>query len=156
MAKCGYSIQTGGAVALSAATAKTILGVKSGAAFGLEMQYFSVAFDGVTASAVPVLIEVCYCTFATNAPGTNSTTITPVQNYGRVIAHGTTAAKTWTTEPTVISVLDEFLMTPNGGLVKWQWPLGQCPDSALSEGFAIRCTAPAIVNVRASMDLERC
>lgn len=156
MSKCGYSIQTGGAVALSAATAKTILGVQAGASFGIEWQYFSIGFDGVTASAVPVLIEAAYCTFATNAPGTNSTTITPVQDYGRVIAHGCAAAKTWTTEPTAISVIDEFLLTPNGGLVKWQWPLGQCPDSAVSQGFCIRCTAPATVNVRASCNFERC
>lgn len=156
MAKCGYSIQTGGVVALAATTAKTILGVMAGASFGVELQYFSVAFDGVTASAVPVLIEICYCTFATNPPGTASTSVTPVQDYGRVIASGTTAAKTWSTEPTVLSTMDEFLLTPNGGLVKWQWPLGQAPDSAVSQGFAIRCTAPANVNVRAAMNFERC
>lgn len=155
MAKAGYGIQTGGAVALAAATAKSILGVKSGAAFGLDPYYFEVGFDGVTASAVPVLVEFCYCTFATNAPGTNSTSVTPLQNYGRVLAHGTTAAKTWTAEPTVVSVIDEMLLTPNGGLVKYDWPLGRTPDCALAEGFVIRCTAPAIVNVRASIDWER-
>lgn len=155
MSKAGYSITTGGAVALSAATAKTVLGVKSHANFGLDLLGFEVAFDGVTASAVPVLVEIGCCTWATNSPGTNSTSITPAQGYGRVIAVGATAGKTWTTEPTAITVLKEFLLTPNGGLVAYRWPLGNTPDSDVAEGFVIRCTAPATVNVRASMDFER-
>ncbi len=37
-----------------------------------------------------------------------------------------------------------------------QHPLGDTPDSAVSEGFVIRCTAPAAVNVRAALEFERC
>ena len=156
MAKAGYSIVTGGAVALSAATAKSVLGVKSHANFGLDLKKFKVGFDGVTASAVPVLVELCYATFATNSPGTASTSVTPAQIYGRSVTVGATAAKTWTTEPTVLTVVQEWLLSPNGGLVMYDFPLGDTPDSAVSEGFVIRCTAPAIVSVRASMEFERC
>jgi hypothetical protein len=56
----------------------------------------------------------------------------------------------------VLTVLDEMLLTPNGGLIKWAWPLGQSPDSAFSEGFVIRCNAPAATTVRATMTFERC
>ncbi len=156
MAKAGYTITTGGAVALTATTAKTVLGVKSHANFGLDLIKFRVAFDGVTASAVPALIEVCYCTFGANAPGTNSTSVTPSQAYGRALTVGATAAKTWTTEPTPITVLAEFLLTPNGGTLLYDWPLGTSPDCALGEGFALRLTAPANVNCRAAMWFERC
>jgi hypothetical protein len=156
MAKAGYSIVTGGAVALSAATAKSVLGVKSHANFGLDLKKFKVSFDGVTASAVPVLVELCYATFATNSPGTASTSVTPAQIYGRTIAVGATAAKTWTTEPTVLTVIQEWLLTPNGGVVAYDFPLGDTPDSAVSEGFVIRCNAPAAVNVRAALEFERC
>ena len=155
MAKCGYTAVTGGAVALSAATAKSILGVKAHANSGIELKKYRVGFDGVTASAVPVLIELCYSTFATNSPGTNSTSVTPAQAYGRVISVQATAGKTWTTEPTVLTVVEEFLLTPNGGLLFYDGPLGDTPDSAVSEGFVIRCTAPATVNVRATMWWER-
>ena len=154
--KQGFSIITGGAIALSAATAKTILGAKSGSAFSLDLQHVDVGFDGVTPSAVPVLVELCACTFGANAPGTNSTSVTPAQKYGRQTTPGFTAGKNWTTEPTTITVIEEQLLTPAGGIVKWQYPFGSSPDSALAEGFAIRCTAPASVNVRAWMDLERC
>jgi hypothetical protein len=151
-----YDAVTGGAVALSAATAKTILGWKAHANSGLLLVDWEVAFDGVTASAVPVLVEICYCTWGANSPGTNSTSVTPTQRGGRVLTVGATAGKTWTTEPTTLTVIRERLLTPNGGLVIYDYPLGKEPDTALAEGFAIRCTAPATVNVRASMGVSRC
>lgn len=156
MGKAGYSAVTGGAVALSAATAKSVLGIKAHANFGLDLKKIRVGFDGVTASAVPVLIELCYSTFGANSPGTNSTSVTPLQVYGRALTVGATAGKTWTTEPTTLTVLDEWLITPNGGAVLYDWPLGDTPDCALSEGWVLRMTAPAVVNVRAAMWFERC
>lgn len=155
MSAAGYSVITGGAIALSAATAKSILGVKAHANSGLQLKEFVVALDGVTASAVPVLIELCYCTFGANAPGTNSSSVTPLQKYGRVLTPGFTAGKTWTTEPTTISVLKELLLPADKGLLVFQYVLGLEPDCALGEGFVIRATAPAAVNIRASMDVER-
>lgn len=151
-----YSAITGGAVALSAATAKTILGWKGHANSGLLLTHYEVSFDGVSASGVPVLVEICYCTWGANSPGTNSTSVTPVQVTGRVLTVGATAGKTWTTEPTTISVIRELLLTPNGGALIYDYPLGTEPDSALGEGFAIRCTAPATVNVRATLNVSRC
>lgn len=158
MAKAGYGVSTGGAVALSAATARTVLGVRSNAAFGLDLKKVRVSFDGTTAAAVPALVELCYCTWATqNTMGTNNTTLTSAvtQLYGRSLTHGVTAGKAWTTEPTVLTVQDEWLVTPNGGLLLYDLPLGDTPDSALSEGFVLRMTAPAAVNARAAMWWER-
>jgi hypothetical protein len=156
MAKAGYSAVTGAAVALSAGVAKSILGVRGNAAFGIDLKKFSVSFDGVTATAVPVLVEICYATFATNAPGTASTSVTPTQIYGRSVVHGVTAARTWTTEPTVLTTVRHLLLSPNGGVVLYDWPLGDTPDSAVSEGYVIRCTAPAAVNAYAGLWWERC
>lgn len=156
MAKAGYSIVTAGAVALTAATAKCVIGVKSHANFGLDLQKIRYGFDGVTASAIPVLIELCYCTWGANSPGTNSTSLTPVQVYGRSVAVGFTAGRTWTTEPTTLTVLEEELLTPIGGQLWYDYPLGQTYDCAVSEGFALRMTAPAGVNSRATMLVERC
>lgn len=155
MSAVGYTCITEGAVALSAATAKSILGAKAHANSGLQVKSFLVAFDGVTASAVPVLVELCYCTFATNSPGTNSTGIAESQTYGRVLAAGFTGGKNWTAEPTTVTPIKELLLSPNGGVISYQYPLGQEPDCALAEGFVIRCTAPATVNVRATLDVER-
>lgn len=154
--KCGYCVTTGAAVALAAATAKSVLGIRAGATFGVDLRGFTLGFDGVTASAVPVLVELCYATWATQPPGTLSTSVTPAQNAGRVTASGCTAARDWTTtQPTVLTPLREMLLTPNGGLLVVELALDKSWDSAPNEGFALRCTAPAIVNLRASMDFER-
>lgn len=156
MAKSGYATTTEGAVALSASTAKTILGVLANSNFGVDLKKFQVSFDGTTATATPVLVEVGLCTFGANAPGTNSTSTTVTQIYGRLGSTGFSAAKTWTTEPTTITVIKAFLLTPNGGTVMYDWPLGDSPDSPLGNGFVVRCTAPASVNVRGEIVFERC
>ena len=154
MAKTGYSVTTEGEVALSAATAKTVLGVKAPAALGLDLKSFSVDFDGVTASAEPVLVELCYSTWATNSPGTASTGTTERQLYGRVIAADFTGGHTWTTEPTTLTVLWAFALDPNKGLFMYDYPLGESPDCAVAEGFALRLTAPATVSARAALRVE--
>lgn len=158
MAKAGYSAVTAGAVSLSAAATKSVIGVKSGAAFGLDLKKIRYGFDGVTASHAPVLVELCYATFVTNPPGTNSTSLTPQQLYGRVIAHGVTAAKNWSAEPTVLTVIEEELLTPNGGVLWYDFPLGDTPDCAVDHGFVLRMTTAASVNpnTRATMVWERC
>ena len=152
-----YVANTEGAVALTAATAKCVVGVKAHANSGLLLCGFSIACDGVTASAVPGLVEVMYCTWGANSPGTNSTSTTPRQVNGRVLTAGFTSGKTWTTEPTTLTAaFPEFLLSPNGGTFVYNFPLGTEPDSALAEGFAIRLTFPAVVNVRAGLIVSRC
>lgn len=151
-----YTCSTEGAVALVATTAKTIIGVKAHANSGLILEKIRYGFDGVSASAVPVLIELCYCTWGANSPGTNSTSTTPRQRNGRALTAGFTSGKTWSTEPTTLTVVEDVLLTPNGGVLWYDFPLGTEDDCALAEGFAMRFTAPANVNARADMTVSRC
>jgi hypothetical protein len=157
MAKCGYSVVTGADTALTASATRSVLGVRGNAAFGIDLQKWAVGFDG-SAAAAGISVELCYATFATNAPGTNSTSETPVQIYGRALTHGVTAASHWTAEPTALTVIDEKFISPGGGWFEWAIPLGQTPDSAFSEGFVIRLITDAGVtpNYRAAMWYERC
>lgn len=157
MADAVYSIVPGAAVALSASATKTVLGVKAHANSGIALLGVTIGFDGVTASWAPVLCELAYCTWATNSPGTNSTSVTPLQTGGRVLTAGFTAARNWTAEPTTITVFDELLVPADKGLVKYDIPLGLEPDSALAEGFVIRCITAASVtpNFRGSMRVKR-
>jgi hypothetical protein len=155
MAKAGYAAPGGAAIALVAATTKTVWGVNATAAFGVDLKKFRISTDGVTATAVPILVEACFATFATNAPGTASTTITPVQVYGRTITAGFTAARSWTTEPTVLTPFDEFWLDPNKSTVLYDVPLGDTPDTPVSNGIAFRMNAPAAVNVRVCGFFER-
>lgn len=157
MAQILYASKTEGAIALSAATPKSVIGIQGATDFGISLKKFRIAFDGVTSSAVPVLIELCSSTFATNAPGTASTATTTRQVAGRANATtGFVSGAGWTTEPTVLVPLDEWDLTPNGGLVIYDFPPGDEPDFALAQGFVIRCTAPATVNVRGTLWFTRC
>lgn len=157
MAKNGYSVSTEGGVS-TGTSLKYILGVKSGATtanHGVDWIRYRIAFDGTTASATPILIELCNCSFATNAPGTSSTSVTVRQEYGRAAGTGFTAAKDWSSAPTSVTAFEQFYLTPNGGTILYDWPLGTSPDSPLGEGFVIRVTAGASVNMTATMWFER-
>ncbi len=156
MAKAGYTLPMGAPVALSAGVAKTALCVICPAQFGIDLTKMRLGFDGVTASAVPVLVEFCDSTLATNStPGTNNTTGTVTQVYGRAITAGFTGFYASTSEPTVLTRYDSWTLTPNGGLVIYDWPLGSTHDTPVSAGIALRLNAPAAVNANGAFWFER-
>ncbi len=140
---------------VNVSTVKTVLGVKAHANSGLLLLSASIQFQGVSATGEPVLVELGYCTWATNSPGTNSTSETPSQGSGRVLTAGFTTGRNWTAEPTTITVLEPWFLHPQAGII-YLLPLGTEYDSALAEGFVLRCTAAAAVDARAIMRVSRC
>lgn len=157
MAKAGYTLPMSAPVALAAATAKSVLTVIAPASFGVDLTKYRLGFDGVTASAVPVLVEWCDNTLATNStPGTANSAGTVTQVYGRTITAGFTGYYASTTEPTVLTRYDSYTLTPNGGLVIYDWPLGTSHDTPVSAGITLRLTAPAAVNANGAFWFERC
>lgn len=97
----------------------------------------------MTASNTPVLIRLFTCTFAT----AGTTTAGAVQQVlGRTIAAtNMTSNLNYTAEPTVKSPFDEFSVTPNGGTVIYDYPLGDEPDyfNSGAMGFGIDMTTPS-------------
>ncbi|MER6505884.1 hypothetical protein ABT158_03685 [Nonomuraea sp. NPDC001636] len=158
MAKTGYSAITPAAVTLAAGTARSVLGVLAPASFGLEIKKIRIGTLG-TASGVPGDIELCTATFATNPPGTaDSTAVTPQQLYGRPITPGFLAASAWaaTKEPTVLTPVDYWPLTPNGATVLYDLPLGDSPDCGPNTGFVLRAKFAAAVSITACLWVERC
>lgn len=158
MAKAGYTIRTTTAVALTAATARSTLGLITPAQFGADLKKIRIGFDGITAAAIPVLWELCTSTLATNStPGTANTSETTniTQIYGRSITTGFTGFSASTSEPTALTVIESNFLTPTGGLLVYDIPLGDTPDIGVSSGFVLRLTAPAVVNARAAFWFER-
>jgi hypothetical protein len=153
MASVGYTVNTG-PLALVAATAKTILNVIPPAQFGICLTGFEISFDGVTASAVPVLVEVGQCSQAGAGTPAGSPP-TPVQVRGQTIAHGCTIAHNYSAEPTVIVPAFDWWIDPNKGVLDRLWPLGREIEQGPSKGICVRVNAPAVVNVRVSMEWER-
>jgi hypothetical protein len=161
MGSVGYKVDTSAAVALTANTPRTCLMVITPAQFGACLRKMRLGFDGVTASAVPAFWEIVRSTNATNStPGTNNTTETSniAQYKGRSITTGFTAFSASTSEPTALTRLDGDYLTPAGGLIVYDFPLGDEFECDVSAGLGIRMTTPSgapSVNFRAALLFER-
>ena len=149
--KAGYTAEVGAAVALAAGTAKTVLSVIAPAQFGVDLVGYRLGFDGVTAANTPVVIEIV--SFTTDGTGTAGTV---AQSYGRAITAGFTTKYNYTVEPTTVTLIDTFRLTPNGGAIVYDYPRDRTPDCAVSNLIGLRLTAAQIVNVTATLLFERC
>lgn len=150
----GYAVEIGSGVALTPGAPKTVVMITPGSAVALRLVEWAIGFDGTTAANVPVLVELLEWNGATLG---NKTNATPQQTYGESTA--TTLASgfvNFTTESTVLTSIKEYLITPNGGLVIMQAPLGRELTITTSlgaiKGFLLRCTAQQAVNVRGYME----
>ena len=110
----GYTINTQGDIALSAATAKTILNVINASNSLIRLTEIAVSFDGVSATAEPVTVELCSSTQAT--AGT-STSETPAQIRGPTRTVQASGARNYTAEPTTLTAVKRWLVHPQTGLV---------------------------------------
>lgn len=155
-----YECTTEGNVAPTTATLKYVVGAKGHANSGLLLCGFYISFDGASASAAPALVETLYTTWATNGPGTNSTSTTPRQVNGRVLTAGFTAGTNWTSAPTggLTPIFPDLYIPQYNGTFAYRFPQGDEPDTALAEGFVIRVTATfsGTLNVRAGLLVARC
>ncbi len=156
--RSAFSVNTSGAaIALAAATAKTVMNVIAATNVVPTLVEAYLGFDGVTASAVPVLVDLCGST--QGAAGT-TTSFTLVQTRGgQTQVSGCTSAVNYTAEPTTLVVLKQWLVDPNKGGLLLQFPLGRehhgtGAAASMFKGLCLRCTAPAIVNVRGYLEVE--
>lgn len=143
----------------SAATGlKTVLNTIAPAGHGLSLVEFGISFDGVTASAVPAVVQICQSTQAGAGTGAASFP-TPVQVRG-VATGGSapTGAHNYTAEPTTLTVIRQWFVSPNGGLFVYPVPLGreiECHSSGGTiKALCIRINTTATVNCLAYMEVE--
>jgi hypothetical protein len=131
------------AVALVAATAKTILELGSSSSERCKIVSWWVEFDGVTASAIPVKIEQgrFSATVTTATTGTASKYDPADGTPGGVVRHTTTTEGAGTAE----AGLEIHRCHPQGGILV-QYPLGRELTLAVSTFWRIRLTAAAAVN----------
>lgn len=156
----GYACTTGAAFAV-AAGAKTLINLISGAtAAPPVLTEFGVSTDGVTSSAVPMLLELCYSTqAAAGTPGTVGTA-TQIRGWAGVgVASGVTVAGQYSAEPTVLVAVKQWYVPAFMGLFVIQFPLGReaagfDTASTSGKGIALRVSAPAAVNVRGYIEWD--
>lgn len=152
MADCVYVARN--TVFAATAGAKTVLNVIAGANQAIDVLQWGVSFDGVTASAVPSTVELCQSTQVGAGTGAASPPAV-LQVTGRAIAPQFTTAHNFTVEPTVLTPIEQYFVSPNCGVLVIQYPLGLEPDTDLSAGaiksIAIRVNVTANVNILAYM-----
>lgn len=149
MARLKFSIPTGGEIALTAATAKTILQARAPANQALAIRGFSVAFDGTSGSGEPVLIELLRQT--TNGGMASAANVK--DDPGRQETIQTVGVKNATTEPTAGDILRYWNVHPQTGYER----TFDYDDEIIIPGgtkLGLRCTAPANVNVAGHMIVE--
>lgn len=136
-------------VALSAATAKTVLQVVAAANHRVKVLSWGVYFDGTSSSAEPVQVRLLRQTTA----GTMSA-LTPTKrddSIGETLQ--TTAQHTASAEPTAGDVLEAKEVHPQAGYEKI-YPFGGEVIIGGGDRLGIECTAPASVNARCEIVFE--
>ena len=92
------------------------------------------------------------------AAGTSAALVpNPIDIGGSDAAALLTYTGNYTAEPTTLTVIKQWLVTPYGGNLVIQFRLGREPeaDATTNKGIAIRLTAPAAVNARGYIELTR-
>lgn len=147
-----YTVESNGDIALSAATAKSIFSFVNAANGLFRCIEMSVSFDGTSATAEPVQVELCSSTQATAGTST-AHTIAQIGGPTRTVQG--TARRNYTAEPTVLTVLKRWLVRADGGLLIIQYPLGREPEQVVTtDALIVRCDAPATVNAQGYMEVE--
>ena len=135
-------------VALTAATARTVLQLVAPANHRVKVLGWGVFFDGVNTAAEPVQVRLLRQTTAGTMSGQTPVSIVPItetiQTAGQYLA---------TIEPTAGDAMDVVECHPQQGY-EVKFPMGQEIVIGGAGRLGIECTAPAGVNVRAKMYFE--
>ena len=148
----GYSCSSGAAFAVTSG-AKTLINlIAPAAAAPPVLVEFGVSFDGVTASAVPALVELCTSTQAgAGTPGTAGT-INQIRGFPAVTAGALSPVSIRPSRP-CLNAIKQWFIPAFMGSITVQFPLGREPmllgtASTIMKGLALRVSAPASVNAR--------
>jgi hypothetical protein len=136
-----YSVVTASQAASAAETMWQLLAPSDA---DVKLIEFGISFDGVTASAVPVDVDLLRQSTAGTASGATEVEWRTTGPAARVAA-----TTVFTAEPTAADILASWQVTPNGGLLVVQYPLGREPVIVASERLALRVTPAAAVNITA-------
>jgi hypothetical protein len=136
-------------VALSAATAKTVIQLNAATNQRVKVQRVGIFFNGASTTAVPVLVRLIVAT----TPGTaTALTLNKLLSVDTETIQ-TTATENSSAEPTKTTVLDEWLIHPQQGIdltlamAQEHWVIG-------GTRVALEVTAPAVVSCRAKLLCE--
>lgn len=139
-------VQSVASVALVGAAVQTLIQITANSGKRLRVTEVGISFDGVSASAVPALVDLLRQTGGTGSSGS-------LLKMNEAEAAALASSKiTFTVEPTAGDILRRWFVSPNGGLFVWQ-PAGELWVAA-SGLIALRANAPANVNCTAYVEID--
>lgn len=133
------------------ADTSSVLEILGDADVTAKLVEFGISFNGVTASHAPILVKLRQIT----ATGTGTAcTEVAVQRSGKT-APQCQMKHTLTAEPTMVATvaLGQWYVTPVGGMLVMQYPLGREPiicDGSASQGLALELTSASGVTPAAA------
>jgi len=134
---------------------KTAIGIKAATNVVLKLMEAMFSFDGSTSTATPAQCEFDQITFATNGPGTASTSVTPSKtDTGRGETIQATAAKTWTSQPTAITVQWPIAVAQYNGIYHYVNPFVSPFICIGGQGCGISINSSATVNFSGKLHAE--
>lgn len=135
-----------GKLIAATSTLTTDLGIKNAANQAITVDEIDVGLDGTTSTNGPGIIDMGFCTYATNSPGTNSSSVTLVaSDNGRPETIQSTGGKTWTVQPTVIAIWKSFLVPTYMGSAIAPLPMMKPMICKGGSGISVASTLPAAV-----------
>jgi hypothetical protein len=142
-----YTINNTADVALVAATPKTVLQLITGATRKVWIKEAGISFKSITATDVPVLVQLRRQSTAGTATAIASANVAPdVEGHPAAIS---TASENASAEPTTGVIVKEWYITPIGGVLVYQLPLGDEIEMAVSSWLGLVVTAPQSESCRA-------
>lgn len=147
-----YVARTESAFSYAANTTKTAVSVSAPADHEVVVTEIGVSADGTSGTALALHVELCR--WDDTSAGT-STACTEVQTRGASKATQATAAHSFSAEPTTLTVIRSWFLTPNMGVLIVQFPLGREPMTGDGTGIVLRVNNPTsgtTVNVRAYIE----
>src|SRR5208283_3876798 len=134
---------------------KTALSIKAAANQVVKVLEAMFSFDGSTSTATPAQCEFDQITFATGVSGTNSTTVTPAKtDTGRAETIQSVCTKTWTTQPTAITVQWPIAVAQYNGIYHYVNPFVSPFICIGGQGCGISINSSATVNFSGKLHAE--
>lgn len=130
----------------STSTLTTQLGVKNAANQAITLDELDIGFDGTNSANGPAIVDIASCTFATNSPGTNSSSGTAhPSDTGRPETVQSTVGNTWTAQPTVITIWKSIIVPTYMGSALAPTPLMKPQILKGGNGTVVDVTLPNTV-----------
>lgn len=130
--------------AVATAATETLVQIVTGSTRQVKIKEWGISFDGVTATATPIRVDLLRQTTA----GTSSS-LTVMENDPTGPAVISTALQDFSAEPTAGDVLWSEYITPAGGFDRVQLPLGEEIVVDVSTRIGLRVVVPSGSNCNA-------